>query len=82
MDIDPALAPVVQRILHELKASGNAKVEGFWSREKALKWGEDLSQECKVRAEGRTAETIKAGRTCDRRGSYPSASRRHPMEQD
>ena len=62
LDVDPGLAPVVQRIFNELKA-GNAKVEGFWSREKALKWGEDLSQECKVRAEGRTAETIKAGRT-------------------
>ena len=63
MDVDPALAPVVQRILNELKASGIAKVEGFWSREKALKWGEDLSQECKVRAEGRSAETIKADRS-------------------
>jgi hypothetical protein len=63
VDIDPALAPVVQRILHELKASGIAKVDGFWSREKALKWGEDLSQECRVRAEGRSAETIKAGRS-------------------
>ena len=62
VDIDPALASVVQRIRHELKASGIAKVEGFWSREKALKWGEDLSQECRVRAEGRNPETITAGR--------------------
>jgi hypothetical protein len=63
VDIDPALAPVVQRIRHELKASGIAKVEGFWSREKALKWGEDLSQECRVRTEGRNAETMTADRT-------------------
>ena len=63
VDIDPALAPVVQRILHELKTSGIAKVEGFWSREKALKLGEDLSQECRVRAEGRNPETITAGRS-------------------
>ena len=63
VNIDPALAPVVRRILHDLKASGIAKVDGFWSREKALKLGEDLSQECRVRAQGRSAETIKAGRT-------------------
>ena len=75
MDIDPALAPVVQRILHELKASGIAKVDGFWSREKALKWGEDLSQECRVRAEGRSAETIKVGRSATVVGRCPSASR-------
>ena len=63
VDVDPALAPLVRRIFNELKGSGIAKVEGFWSREKALKWGEDLSQECQGRAEGRSAETIKAGRT-------------------
>lgn len=63
VDVDPALAPLVRRIFNELKGSGIAKVEGFWSREKALKWGEDLSQDCQVRAEGRSAETIKAGRT-------------------
>jgi hypothetical protein len=63
VDIDPALAPVIQRILHELKTSGIAKVDGFWSRDKALKWGENLSQECRLRAEGRSAETIKAGQT-------------------
>ena len=61
VDIDPATAPVVRRILHELKTSGIAKVDGFWPREKALKWGEDLSQECKARADGRSAETIKVG---------------------
>jgi hypothetical protein len=63
LDVDPALAPVIQRILHELKTSGIAKVEGFWSREKAQRWGENLSQECGVRTEGRSAETIKAGQT-------------------
>jgi hypothetical protein len=47
VDIDPALAPAVQRGLHELKASGISKVEGFWSREKAFKWGEDLARECR-----------------------------------
>ena len=50
VDIDPALTPGVQRILHELKTLEISKVEGFWSREKALKWGEDLARECRVRA--------------------------------
>jgi Phytanoyl-CoA dioxygenase (PhyH) len=63
VDIDPALAPVIQRIVHELKTSGIAKVDGFWSREKALRWGENLSHECRVRAEGRSAEIIKTGQT-------------------